>query len=265
MNINKYRQFLRLRILPAIALLMAAYPAAAAGPLLVATASNMSHAMEEIRDIYARTTGGKVQLINGSSGNFTSQILQGAPFHIFLSASVKYVDLLQQHNHPVLRSSEIARGRLVFFVPATSALGEKTTLDEILNALRFGEFSRIVIANPEFAPYGVAAKQALETAGVWVLDVNKLLVGENAAQATQFSLAGGVDLGIIPYSYAMLPGVKNKGRCFLIPENWHAPIQQYLLLLDDNDGTATEFFNFLFTEPAREIFRDYGYEPAGRQ
>jgi len=233
--------------------------AMAADSVLVAAASNMSTTMTEITDQFEKQSGIRVKLSFGSSGNFTRQILQGAPFQIFLSADKNYVDKLVENNHKPVRSQEFTRGRIGFFIPTGSKLSGKPNLDDIINAIEFDDYNRLVYANPEFAPYGAAAVEALNNAGVWAIDKSKLLMGENAAQALQFSLAGGVDLAIIPASYAVLPKVRDRGQFILIPEQWHKPIQQYLVLLSDSNPSAIRFYEYLLSPEPQFILAKYGY------
>ena len=253
----------RLTLLVLIILLQASRATAAAESVLVATASNMGNAMQELADGFQKQTGTGVRIVSGSSGNFTRQILQGAPFDLFMSASKAYLDTLRDAGVSIPRSTELARGRIGFYIPAASPLGDRRTLDEILNAVKFNEYRLIAYANPEFAPYGVAARQALEKAGVWVMDINKQLIGENAAQAVQFCLTGSVDMCIIPLSYAKLPEVQKMGRFFLVPADWHEPLRQYIILLNEKNSSAAGFYDFLLGEQASQVLVNYGYDPAG--
>ena len=225
---------------------------------LVAAASNLSHALDEIVAAYQAETHAQVRVSFGSSGNFTRQILQGAPFNLFLSADQKYLDMLRAEDHPVVASSILARGRIGFFIPRGSGLSE-LDMQGIQQALQHGQYRRIALANPDFAPYGVAAMQALQSAGVWVLEQNKLLLGESAAQTMQFSLSGGVDLGVIPSSYAGLPEIALKGEFLLIPETWHQPLLQYRVLLTDT-AAARRFYEYLRSPTALGIMKAHGYE-----
>lgn len=231
----------------------------AARTLLVAAASNMSNTLTEITNQFEKESGIRVKLSFGSSGNFTRQILQGAPYQIFLSADKKYVDKLADSGHKPVQTEEFARGRIGFFIPKGSKLSTKTNVEDIINAIEFDDYNRMVYANPEFAPYGTAAVQALHSAGVWNIDKGKLLMGENAAQALQYSLSGGVDVALIPASYAVLPKVKDKGRFFMIPEQWHKPIQQYLALLSDSNPSAKRFYDYLLSTEPQYILAKYGY------
>lgn len=226
---------------------------------LVAVASNLSHTLTEITSQFEQTSGVNVKLSFGSSANFARQILQGAPYQLFLSADKKYVDMLLENGHQITKSKEFARGRIGFFIPNNSRLSDKPDIKAIVNAIEFNQYRRLVIANPAFAPYGLAAQQALKYAGVWVIDKNKLLMGENAAQAMQFSLSGSIDIGIIPASYAELTEIKNKGHFFLIPDQWHQPIRQYLVLLTETSKSSNQFYNYLLAKESQTIIKKYGY------
>ena len=250
------------RLLVVIGLLLA-FPGPSSGVRaedipLVAAASNLSHALDEIVAAYQAETHAPVRMSFGSSGNFTRQILQGAPFHLFLSADQKYLDMLRTEGHPVLASSILARGRIGFFLPRGSGLAGMD-MKAIQQALQHGQYRRIALANPDFAPYGVAAMQALQSAGVWVLEEEKLLLGESAAQAMQFSLSGGVDLGVIPSSYAGLPEIAAKGEFLPIPETWHQPLLQYRVLLIDS-AAGRRFYEYLGSGTALGILQKYSYE-----
>lgn len=229
--------------------------------ILVAVASNMNHAMTEIIQRFEEISGNRVVTSSGSSGNFTRQILQGAPYQLFLSASYSYVSKLKESSRLIIKSESIALGRIGILVPGSSSLYDKEDLNEVINALRFNEFRSLVIANPEFAPYGIAAQQALESLGIWVIDDSKLLVGENAAQAAQFCMSGGIDICLIPASFTRLPGIKNLGRFFLLPGNLHEPIQQYVVLLDNDSQDTFSFYNFLLTDESMQILLQHGYDP----
>lgn len=225
----------------------------------VAVASNMFHAMSEVAQLFKSDTGHKIRLTMGSSGNFTHQIVQGAPFDIFLSADRKYLAQLKSAGVPLVDEKHFARGRISLFIPSDSSLSEASTLDNALKDLFHGKYTRLVIANPEHAPYGLAARQALQTAGLWVIEKKRFLIAENAAQAGQLSLSGSVDAGIIPASFEHLSQFKGQGRFFPIPDSWHEPLQQYLILLNGTSESAVSLFNYLDTDKSRNVIRRYGY------
>ncbi|NKB37306.1 MAG: molybdate ABC transporter substrate-binding protein [Gammaproteobacteria bacterium] len=233
--------------------------AQAAEVLNIAVASNMSHAFTQIADIYEERSNSKIRLSVGSSGNFTRQIIQGAPYKIFLSAGTSYIDMLRKNGVSLIADVEYARGRIGFFIPHNSTLNQNNNLDGIIKKLFHGHYARLVIPNPEHAPFGLAARQALQTGGIWALNRKKLLPAENAAQATQIAISGNVDAGIIPASHALLPEVSEKGQFILIPENWHEPLQQHLVLLAGANKSESVFFDFLRKDTALKIVSHFGY------
>ena len=225
----------------------------------IAVASNMSHAMTDIASAFQRDTGIRVELSFGSSGNFSRQIIQGAPYNLFLSADAKYVDLLIENGLKPLADIAYARGRIVLFIPHGSALSDSSDLQASIAKLSQGKFNRLVIANPGHAPYGVAALQALRNAGIPEIDKKRLLLAENAAQATQIALSGNVDAGIIPASFTHLTGLRESGMFFIIPESWHQPLQQRLVLLEGATNMEKQFFNYMQNQSSQLIIKKYGY------
>lgn len=227
--------------------------------LNVAVASNMSHAISEIAASFQRNTGIQVRLTFGSSGNFTRQLIQGAPYRVFLSADGKYVRKLEENNVVLLADLAFARGRIGIFIPRNSDLYQIDELSTVIKKMYHGNYSRIVMANPTHAPYGIAAQQALQKAGLWVIDKQGLLLAENAAQATQIAISGNVDVGIIPSSHALLPELADKGKFYPLPADWHAPLLHHLVLLQGASKSETQFFEYLQTEEAKEVLRKHGY------
>ena len=234
-------------------------PDAHAQSMNVAVASNLTHTITEISQAFLRDEGKQVNLTFGSSGNFARQIVQGAPYKVFISAGKKYVDFIRDNGREISGSKALVQGRLSLYVPATSKLGKPATLAEVLKTLQYGDFRRMAIANPEHAPYGLAAREALINAGLWVVDHKKLLLGENAAQAMQFCISGSVDLCIIPSSFLALEQFSGKGLDFPLQQNWYPPVTQYAVLLDDTDEQGLRYYKYLSSESSRAIFKKYGY------
>lgn len=246
------------RILPLFLLVLVSIAARAETPL-VAVASNMTHVMQDIADNYRAGKGRRIKLTFGSSGNFTRQIQQGAPYDIFLSAAAKYADILADGDLLARPPQPYALGRIGFFIPEGSPLYQVAGLEELFERLEFGEFRRIAIANPEHAPYGVAAEQALHNGGLWVIGDRQLLIAENAAQVAQYVLSGGADTGIIPASFAHLPMITENGRYLPIPAAWHRPITQYLVLLKRAGRNSRDFYRYLNGKEAEDVLRKSGY------
>ena len=225
----------------------------------IAVASNLTHTITEINQTFFQDEGKKVSLTAGSSGNFARQIVQGAPFKVFISAGKQYVDFIQDNGREISSAKALVHGRLSLYIPEASKLEQQATLASALKALQYSDFRRMAIANPEHAPYGQAAREVLINAGVWVIDHKKLLLGENAAQAMQFCLSGSVDLCIIPNSFLALEQFSGRGSGFTIPQDWHPPITQYAVLLDNNDAQGVRYFNYLSSLSSEAIFKKHGY------
>lgn len=227
--------------------------------LLVAVASNMSYPVTDIATSFRQETETLAKLTFGSSGNFARQIIQGAPFKLFLSADKRSVDLLKENGLIILSDVKYARGRIGFFIPNGSPMFDSENLHDVIKLLIYGDYKRLAIANPDHAPYGLAAQQALQSAGLWVMEKKRLLLAENAAQAMQITLSGNVDVGIIPASFIHLLAIKDKGKFLLIPEQWHQPLQQHLVLLEGANNTEKQFFEYMQNERSDSIVQNYGY------
>ncbi len=233
---------------------------------VVAIAANMTHAMTDIIDQFQMETGNRIRVSYGSSGNFTRQLLQGAPYKLFLTAHRKYAELLAEKADIIDTSTPYVSGRIGLFIPYDSNLVDSENLEAAINSLQFGQYRRIVMANPEHAPYGIAAQQALQQAGIWTILRKRLLLAENTAQAAQFAVSGGIDIGIIPYSLAVVPEISKQGKFFLIPESWHQPIEQHLVLIKGAGKMVKIFYDYLLSDRTKKILTDYGYSiPTSRQ
>lgn len=236
-----------------------ATPAMAADVPTVAAASDLKFALEEIAAAFTAASGKPVKLAFGSSGNFARQIRQGAPFEMFLSADESFVESLARDGLARDAGDLYAVGRIVFFAPTGSPLEPDSALNALKAALESGRVRRFAIANPEHAPYGRAAREALETAGLWTAIQKRLVLGENVSQAAQFATTGGADGGIFAYSLALSPAIRRLGRFVLIPESMHRPLRQRMALLRTAGPTAEAFYAFVKGADARRIFDRYGF------
>jgi len=225
----------------------------------VAAASDLKFAVEEIAAEFTRTTGKAVRLSFGSSGNFARQIRQGAPFEMFLSADEAFVAGLARDGIARNAGDLYAVGRIVFFAPRGSRLKTDPALQSVREALAAGRLGKFAIANPEHAPYGRAAKEALEAAGVWTAIERHLVLGENVSQAAQFATSGGADGGIFAYSLALAPAVMALGEYVLLPESMHKPLRQRMVLLKNAGSVAAEFYAYVAGPEARRVFDRYGF------
>jgi molybdate transport system substrate-binding protein len=256
------RQVFSICVLCAVLILalIAAVPVRAGEPA-VAAAADLQYALPEVAERFRTETGQGVRLSFGSSGNFTHQLLQGAPFELFLSADENYVFHLADQGLTVDRGALYAIGRVVLFAPQGSALQVDGELRDLRAALADGRIRRFAIANPEHAPYGRAARAVLEHAGLWEDLEPRLVYGENAAQAMQFAASGAGQGGIVPLSLSRAPQIAKLGSFALLPAEWHGgePLRQRMVLLKSAGATARAFYEFLQTPAARDILARYGF------
>ncbi len=225
----------------------------------VAAAADLKFALEEVAAQFEQDSGIKLRLIFGSSGHFKTQILQGAPFHLYLSADEDLVFQLADAGKTEGRGRVYARGRIGIMVPPGSPLQPDGALQDLAAALKDGRLQRFAIANPEHAPYGARAKEALQHAGLWDAIQPRLVFGENVAQAAQFATSGSTQGGIIAQSLALAPAVARTGRFALIPEAWHRPLRQRMVLVKNAPAAARRFFDHLSTPAAQAILVRYGF------
>lgn len=255
-----YRSVLRLFLLTSTMMFgFFNIPAMAADEPVIAAASDLKFALEDIAQQFTKETGHKVKLSFGSSGNFFRQISQKAPFELFMSADEQYVFDLAAQGLTDGQGSLYAIGRLVLFAPKGSPLVPDAEFKGLSNALQKGEIKRFAIANPEHAPYGRAAKEALIAVGLWDALQGELVLGETVAQAAQFAVSGSTQGGVIAYSLALSPKIKTQGSFILLPEKLHKPLRQRMVLLKQSGETAKAFYAYLLKPEARILFEQYGF------
>jgi molybdate transport system substrate-binding protein len=232
---------------------------AAADIPIIAAASSVKFALQDIAEAFHQDTGKSVRISYSSSGNLTRQIQQGGPFEIFFSANSRYVNLLYQQHKTLDQGVVYAIGRLVLLTSKNSSLALDQQLNGIKQAIESEQLHRFAIANPIHAPYGIAAREVLQQLGLWELTEPHLVLGENVAQAAQFASSGAAQVGLISYSLALAPALQNSIRSILIPASLHQPIQQSMVLLNNAAETSKLFFNFMQQDKARTILSRYGY------
>ncbi|WP_305045957.1 molybdate ABC transporter substrate-binding protein [Geoalkalibacter sp.] len=232
-------------------------PAWAAGDILIAAAADLQFAMDDVAKAFREEhprIGVKVSY--GSSGNFFTQIRQGAPFDLYFSADLKYTEMLEAEGFAATPPKLYAVGRIVLWTRKDSGLDPTRGL-ELVNdpAVR-----RFAIANPAHAPYGVRAREALMHYGHWDQVQPKLVFGENISQTAQFVQTGNAQAGILALSLAMAPALKD-GHYYLIPEEAHLPLEQaFIVTRRARDNPAAKLFaEFVAGEQARAILAEYGF------
>jgi molybdate transport system substrate-binding protein len=248
-----------LAALLAVPLAAAAQAQGQTQPPLIAGASDLQFALAEIAAQFRAETGQEVRLSLGSSGNITRQIEQGSPVEMFLSADEAFVFRLAEGGHTRDRGELYAIGRIVLFTPPGSPLRTEAGMEAIRTALEAGQIRRFAIANPEHAPYGRAAEQALRASGLWERLQPHLVLGENVSQAAQFALAGGSQGGIVAYSLVLAPAMQGRGAYTLLPDSLHEPLRQRMVLTRRAGPVAERFYAYVQSAPARAIMRRYGF------
>src|SRR6202795_2840705 len=224
--------------------------ASRAHEIRVAAAADLEFAMKDVAAQFEKQTGTKVNVTYGSSGNFFSQLQNGAPFDLFFSADIDYPQKLEAAGLAEPGTLyEYAVGRIAMWVPADAKVdvarqGWKALLDSSVQ--------KIAIANPEHAPYGRAAVTALQKAGIYEQVKPKLVYGENISQAAQFVQSGNAQAGIVAMSLAVSPGMKD-GKRWEIPADMHPPIEQAAIILKNaaNKNGARALLEFVKSEPGR--------------
>lgn len=222
---------------------------------MIATAANMQFVMIELTDTFKKKTGIACETILGSSGKLTAQIVAGAPYDVFVSADMKYPQALHEKELTLAAPKVYAAGSLVLWTAEDRALTWPESLTD-------RDFSHIAMANPKTAPYGTAALQTLQALGLEGLLEPKLVYGESISQTNQFITSQAAQIGFTAKSVVLAPNLKDKGSWVDIPSQYHTPLKQGVVILkgrSDREAEATKFFEFLFSEEAKEILNKFGY------
>jgi molybdate transport system substrate-binding protein len=195
----------------------------------------------------------------GSSGNYYSQIRNGAPFDVFLSADVEYPKRLVEEGAAVAGSLFVyGTGRIELWVPAHSPLD----LDRLgIHALEDPSIHHVAMANPRHAPYGRAAEAALRSLGVYDRIAPKLAIGENISQTFEFVESGAAEAGLVAKSLTVAPAMRGKGRSWEIPLDSYTPLQQAGVILSHakSSRAAAQFRAWMLGPEARAILAQYGF------
>lgn len=222
--------------------------------LRVAVAANAQFVTQALKKVFEKETGIKTTLIVSSSGKLTAQIRQGAPFDVFLSADMKYPENLYKNGLAAEEPKVYAYGKLVLWTL------DNTDLSKGIRAISDHGVTRIAIANPQTAPYGVAAVEALKKANLYDNVKTKLVYGESISQVNQYLLSGAADIALTAKSVVLSPGLKQKGHWTEVDRDLYEPIKQGVIIIKTaKKNEAGKFYQFLFSKKAKAIFENYGY------
>lgn len=224
-----------------------------AAELLVAAAADLAPAFAELGRSFERETGIKVVFSFGSTGTLAQQIEQGAPVDLFAAANVAYVEGLERQGLIIPETKALyARGRITIWTRRAGGLRLERLAD-----LAHPEIRRIAIANPEHAPYGMAAREALQAAGLWETLQSKLVFGENVRQTLQYAESGNADAAIVALSLS----IQSDGQWTLIPEELHRPLAQALAVIRGarHEQSARRFAAYINSQQGRSVMQRYGF------
>jgi molybdate transport system substrate-binding protein len=224
---------------------------------LVAVAANFADAIQELKPAFEKASGHKLQPTTGSTGKLYAQIKEGAPFHVLLSADAKTPERLESEKAGVAGSRfTYAVGKLTLWSSDPGRIGADGAA-----ALKANDVRHIAIANPDLAPYGVAARETLQSLGLWDSLKPRIVMGQNIGQTHSMVATGNAQLGFIALSAVLGPREGEKGGRWDVPQNLFTPIRQDAVLLNagSKNDAAIAFLKFLRTPEARAVIERYGY------
>lgn len=244
-----------------IGILILLLGSAQAQEVRVAVAANLQQTSEQLAKTFMQANPSiKVMVSYGSSGAFTQQIAQGAPFDIFMSADVSFPQELQKRGLVEEGTLKVyAIGKLILFIPSRVGV-QATNLQVLTNP----KVTRLILANPETAPYGRAAIQAMTKAGLYDAVKSKIAQAQNISQAAQLTLTAG-DAGFISLSAVFGPDLKQQGTWLIVPQNLYDPLEQaYVILKGKTKPEVKALYDFLTSPAANAIYKAWGYNLPSR-
>lgn len=247
----------------AVLVLLSGVELCPAQEITVAAAADLQFAFQDVAARFHKDTGYNVKLIFGSSGNFFTQIQNGAPFDLFFSADIDYprkLEAVGQAEPGTLY--QYATGKIVLWARKESKLDLSSGLRVLLDP----RIHKIAIANPQHAPYGRAAVAALRKEKIYDQVADKFVLGENVSQTASFVVSGSAEIGIIALSLAVAPSLKEKGEYVEISTDGYPTIEQAAVMLKSSQQkeVARRFLAYLKTPPILELLKSYGFAtPAG--
>lgn len=241
-----------------LVLLCSTFSSAWAQSLTIVAAASLRFAMEDVaREFEQRHPGSNIDIVFSSSGKAYAQITHGAPYEIFFSADRDYPEKLYREGFALDSVRQYAVGRLVIW----QRRGGPVDLSKKVAGLDNPAVRRLAIANPELAPYGAAAKEALIKQGLWEKLTPRLVMGENISQAAHFAASGAAQAGMIAYALALSDDMQRSGEFTLVDESLHSPMSLGFVILKTAQGNplAQEFGAFVLSTDGKKILSRYGF------
>lgn len=241
----------------AIAFVALSSGTAFADEVQVAVAANFTAPIQAIATDFEKDTGHKLVASFGATGQFYTQIKNGAPFEVFLAADDTTPAKLESEN-------ETVKGSRFTYAVGTLALwsAKEGYVDDKGQVLKDGKFQHLSIANPKAAPYGLAATQTLDKLGLTDSTKSKIVEGQSIAQAYQFVQTGNAELGFVALSQVFKDGKLTGGSAWIVPANLHEPIKQDAVILNKgkDNAAAKALMDYLKGPKAAAIIKSYGYQ-----
>lgn len=225
--------------------------------LTIAAAADLKFAMDDMIEAYKnKRPSTQIDVVYGSSGKFHTQIRQGAPYDLYFSADIEFPRALAREGFAASPVRPYALGRIVLWSARLDAT--RMTLTSLVDP----QITRIAIANPQHAPYGKRAVEALRAAGVWAQVEPKLVYGDNIAHATQFAQTGNAQVSITALALALNPSLAADGGYALIPDTLHQPLEQGFIITRRarDNALAADFADFIDSDTARSMLNRHGFE-----
>lgn len=236
-----------------IAMLSACRGGESDNKLTIATSANMAYSIKELTEAFSNETGITCNIVLGSSGKLTAQIMEGAPFDLLVAADMEYPNEVFRSGLADGPPVVYARGQLVLWAAAAET---PPTIEEMLQE----SIKNVAIPNPDLAPYGRAAREYLISQGIYEEIKAKLVFGESIAQTSQFIISGATPMGFTALSMVIAPQMKDKGRYSLVESKYYSPLLQGVVVLKtDNLDKAVRFRDFLLGDEAQALLKKSGY------
>ena len=223
----------------------------------VAVAANMKDAFAEINTAFKAAGAPDIRIVYGSSGNFTAQIMNGAPFNLFISADEYFPIELYKKGKAIDQGVVYAIGKLAIISKNSAAISLGDSKSELIKVI--SKANKIAIAKPELSPYGKAAIEYLKAEGLWDIAKDKLIYGDNIGIATMYVVTGAADLGFTALSLAKSVEVAKETNFILVNSKLYEPIKQRMVLIKGAPREATTLYQFMQSPAAKLILQKYGY------
>ena len=223
----------------------------------IAVAANMKDAFLAIQNEFKADNKADFRVVYGSSGNITAQILNGAPFSLFISADESYPLELVKRKMTADEGKVYAVGKIALLSKKSKGIVLGNSKAELTKAIK--QANKIAIAKPELAPYGKAAVDYLKAEGLWDLAKDKLVYGDNISMATMYVASGSADLGFTALSLALAPGIAKETQHLILNPALYEPIRQRMVLMKNAPRDAVALYQFMQSPKAQSILHSFGY------